>query len=344
MSAEMAPATPIPDESGRELRYRPFQVTFYPKSPNGDEEVVVVSRMVFNLTVGAAERVQGAQVSIIGGIIDENLTGFQGATVFNITQGNAGYFQAAGIFNITGGRLSGGQTASVFNIAGGGVTGFQGSAVFNIAGGDVIGGQLSLLNIAGDVTGGQVGLVNIAQKVAGVQIGLVNIAEENTGIGIGLFTYSSNGIHNFEISQSTDKFSRLAFKFGTKYFYTILMGGYNFFDEQNEYCYGAGWGGHLPIGRFFIDLDAILISRSGMSTGMSDVPYLRTLLPQVRVKAGFTIFNGVSIFGGMNVDFYSPYLFYNPDVVRDFMVEIPLPYTTETCKLVPSFFFGVQIF
>jgi hypothetical protein len=287
----------------------------------------------------------GFQSAAVFNYTGKNMSGAQLGGAASITEGTFGGFQGAGVFNITGESFGGCQLAGAFNIAQGSMSGFQGAGVFNYTGGAVAGAQLSMVNIAGDVAGAQVGVVNIAKKVDGVQIGLFNIAEENTGLAIGLFSYSKNGIHDFEIWHDTGNFSQVAFKFGTKYFYSIVLGGYNFV-EENDWLWnlGFGIGAHLPVGRFFLDIDVLASKQFEESLGWDNFFSIHSLLPRMRLKGGFSIFRGFSIFAGVELQMYHPYLYYRSDLVEDFIFELPVDDMAETCKFVPRFFIGIQIF
>jgi hypothetical protein len=284
------------------------------------------------------------------------------STIFNISRGDTTGGMLAGIFNIcdySNSEIHGAQVAGIFNYTGTTLYGFQASAIFNYSGKDLYGLQASGffnsntntygaqisagVNTTKALYGAQIGLVNLAEEAHGVQIGLVNIAEENDGLAIGLFNYAKNGIHNFEIWFDQDMNSSLGFKFGTKYFYSIVLGGYNFKSDNDLWQFGVGWGVQIPIQDFYIDCDVLFTSMHSKDLDLS-VPFEKTLLPHVRLKAGFTLFNMIGLFAGVDFQFHSPYMYYDASIVNQAIFEYPSDFHNgQNTKVVPRFFFGVQL-
>jgi hypothetical protein len=344
------------------LQTRFFRFTFFPSIlARIDSNILVTNHLVLNLTVGRAQNVTGVNMSLIGGIIDRRLDGFAGSTIFNIITGGmtgaavASVFnigggdqlgvQAAGVFNIANGTLSGLQTAGVFNIADGALSGVQAAGVFNIAGGSMTGVQAAgVFNVAGDVNGVQVGVVNIAKKVSGVQVGVVNISDDTDGFAIGLINIEKNGIHNIEVWHDTGNMSCAAFKLGTKISYGIVMAGYDFIDPNPSWFYGLGIGFRLPIETFFIDLDAVLLSRFRTSQDIFTTDSMTTLLPQLRLKTGVKLFGFLGVYAGVSLQFFIPGLLYDPALMTDTLFSFTAPGTTQPVNVVPKFFIGIQLF
>ncbi len=207
------------------VSYAPFGFSVMPFAGTGIEPRTVYN-FSFNLLVGSAYGIRGAQLGSILSITEDKLTGIQASGVgniiegdlrglqyagvfnmvggetmglqwsgiFNMAQGEIAFLQAAGVFNMTEQALKGVQAAGVFNISEGKLTGFQMSGVFNIAEAPILGAQISgVFNTAKVVSGAQVGMVNISENVDGTQVGLINIASGQVrGAQIGLVNISKD--------------------------------------------------------------------------------------------------------------------------------------------------------
>ncbi len=346
-----ADATPGPIEDAAPddysvLQFSPFRVTLFPaRVARLNSNVLVVNNVVINLTVGRAQAVAGADVSVLGSVIENDLSGYAGSTLFTIVNGNLGGAMTSGLFNIVNGRAGLVQAAGLFNVAGGDFAGAQLAGLFNVTGGTVSGAQAAgLFNRAGDVYGVQIGLVNAARKVSGVQIGLVNISEDNSGFALGLFNVEKNGIHDIEAWQDMGGFSNLAFKLGTKISYGMILGGCDFANGSGSWYAGAGFGFRIPIGSFFIDMDAAMLARFRTSQDPFATPLESALVPQARLKAGFKLFGAFAVFAGVSAQVYIPGLLYDPALMTEPMVSIPTGGSGLPVNIVPKAFFGIQLF
>ncbi len=123
--------------------------------------------------LGHSDAIRGVQLSLLGGIVQDDMRGLQLNPGFSLTYGTA-----------LGAQITGGV-----NMAMGGIRGLQLATAANISDGEMYGAQIALVNFAaGSVRGAQVGLVNWSrEKTHGAQVGLVNVAripERSTQVGL----------------------------------------------------------------------------------------------------------------------------------------------------------------
>jgi hypothetical protein len=253
------------------------------------------------------------QVSGIFNINDGDLKGGQASGVANINGGEILGVQASGAFNISGKELQGIQASGVFNINGGGVKGCQASGVFNIAGGAFQGVQASsIINVSGDLTGAQFGILNIASDVRGAQVGLVNISKNLQGVAVGLLNFAGNGLYHPMFWVDMNGVGYLGFQLGTDFFYTLFQGGTTLGDFGSVYAGGIGFGFHIPVHRFYLEVD--LSAKNTLQEGEEyeiiidgdDVTYgpdgraveQNISYPSLRTVAGFSIFDHLGVFCG----------------------------------------------
>lgn len=209
---------------------KPFQASIIPGiSTQGSMSGQVIHNVSFNLFGGYTGGVNGIE---IGGL-------------FNINRKDVKYFQGAGVFNVTGGSVTGFQGAGVTNAALGNLRGFQGAAVANYVKKDVRGVQVSgVSNMAGgELKGVQVaGVFNYATRNKGVQIGLINISDTSDGYSIGLINIVMKGYHKLAFSTNEVLNTNIAWKTGSRKFYSILQGGMNLGNNENDKAYSFGYG------------------------------------------------------------------------------------------------------
>jgi hypothetical protein len=204
------------------------------------------------------------------------------AGIGNISKGNTKGVQAAGVFNHVGGTLNGVQWAGVLNTAaktkainqsagcvnvaikgtiksqfagvanlGDTLQGVQASGVFNHAR-YVQGLQAAgVFNEAKEIKGVQAaGVFNVAKKVKGVQVGLINYADTLNGMQIGLLNFSRFGGYKvLELSSNEINPINIAFKSGSRKFYTIFQAGVGVGSKSNVWNYGFGLGTHKNLNR-----------------------------------------------------------------------------------------------
>jgi hypothetical protein len=216
---------------------RKFQWSIAPYvGNNGGLSGAIVNDVSLNLTVGYSKGNRGLEVAGIGNINRSNVSGLQAAPVFNIVGGRMSGLQFANIVNRTGALtgvqisslvnstdtiLRGGwQIAALSNHASKGRGGFQLSPVVNKNAHGRIGSQISTLVNVADTVGCQLGLINRSRHLRGFQIGLINVNDTVSGVVLGLVNITKKGYNAVELATFDGKFARLAYKTGTKSFYT----------------------------------------------------------------------------------------------------------------------------
>ncbi len=241
---------------------RPFQVSVVPGiSTHGKLGSQVINNFSLNIFGGFTAGTNGAE---IGGL-------------FNINQKNVQYFQSAGVFNIVGGSMKGMQVAGVTNLVLDSVTGFQSAGVGNYVKGKLTGMQVGgvynhvtdsmrgfqvagignfvrkasagvqvagVINISNQESRGVqiAGVFNYTKRLKGVQIGLINIADSSDGYSIGLINIILKGYHKLSLSTNELMWYNVAFKTGSRKFYSIIMAGMHPEKDQKLYAFGYGLG------------------------------------------------------------------------------------------------------
>ncbi len=216
---------------------RKFQWSVVPYlGNNGGLSGAVVNDVALNLTVGYSKGNRILEVAGLGNINRGDVSGIQIATLFNIVGGKMLGIQFANILNrsdaLNGAQLSGLmnstdtilrgglQIAALNNHASKGRGGFQVSTVVNKHAHGRIGSQISVVVNVADTVKMQVGLINRARHLKGLQIGLVNVNDSVSGVVLGLINVIKKGYNAAEIATFDGKFTRIAYKTGTKSFYT----------------------------------------------------------------------------------------------------------------------------
>jgi CarboxypepD_reg-like domain len=255
---------------------RRFQLSLLPYfGTNHAMSGSVINDFSLNATVGYSRGSRIMEFSGIGNFTKENAIGIQGSGVFNIVKGNVKGIQMAGVFNHVNDTLRGIQLGGVWNVATtayalnqsagvANITWFgnvksQFAGVMNIA--DTLNGvQASgVLNLTRDIKGAQLagvfsnaktvngvqisGILNRAHKIKGIQIGLINYADSLSGMQIGLINYAKNGGYNVvELSANELNSINIAYKSGTRKFYTAFSVGITPKSEGNIWTHGFGIG------------------------------------------------------------------------------------------------------
>ena len=163
---------------------------------------------------------------------------------------------AAGL-NRRGGRSRGAQLGAGANLAGD-YRGLQLSGGLNLARA-LDGAQIGVINVGGDLHGAQIGVVNVARHARGLQLGVVNVAEDSTA-SLGVLNLIKHGEHHLELWGSETIPLALSAKLGGRRCYGILTAGMNPGTDRLRSAYGAGLGVHTPLGRAFVDVDAMSLS------------------------------------------------------------------------------------
>lgn len=217
----------------------------------------------------AAGALRGAQVSLGMNAADGATEGVQFSSVLNRAEGAVTGAQLALGVNLARGALRGIQLGGVFNRAEVASMGIQASAGVNTAAAGIVGmqlggvtnwaesvrgGQASLFNQAGDVAGVQLGALNVARRITGFQFGLVNVADEARGAPFGLVNVIRDGQMHVEVFGSDLEPVNVAFKSGSRRFFTTLMVGGG---RTGHFLYGFGTGVHLGGEVLWLDTDLV---------------------------------------------------------------------------------------
>jgi hypothetical protein len=287
-------------------------------------------------------------VNWAGGDVDVAQLGF----AFNLGKGALRGAQLAGGFNWAGGDVAGAQLGGGFNLAGGFMRGVQLSGGFNHAGGEVRGVQLTggfnsagglsglqvaAINVAGDVRGAQVGVINVAKTVRGTQVGVLNIAEDVIGLPVGPFNWVAKGDKYLDYWASPQELVNLDFRFGSRYVYTLLMGGFESREEPQRWYLALGLGATLPFAPFALHAD---LSAGPSRKGFNLRPQ-RNVRGQLRVFLSWEIFSHLGVFAGGSLNTFVGWQ--GDDIEIRGVPQIMHAEYEDTERFWPSFFGGVQI-
>jgi len=312
-----------------DFTYRPVSISFVPGfSTNGSEWRSVSSNFSLNIIGGSIGRVHGVELGGVFNIVAEDVLGYQAAGVFNVIGGRFGGVQEAGVFNIVGDRFTGAQMAGVINVAGEEFGGAQMAGVINVVGDELRGAQLAgvgnvagegcvgtqaagvvnvcgerlsglqlsgVVNVAEAFSGAQVGLVNIAGSGRGLQLGLVNIAED-VDVPIGLVSIVEHGMFHANVWATEFAPVNVGIKTGSKTIYNVFMVGWQPDGESTRTFGGLGIGGHIPLNRFFVDIDLL---NHGVWTGPSWKEEIDSdLLSSLRLTGGWQVTDRLAVTAG----------------------------------------------
>lgn len=274
--------------------------------------------------------VTGTQLSVGGNVAGGDFFGIQSSVGVNVVRGMMEGAQLTVGANTVAGSVSGAQLSVGANVATGSVRGAQLSVGLNVAGGPVrgfqaavganvasevsglqlssgvsyarriSGGQLSIINVGGEVDGAQVGLVNVAGRVKGAQVGLLNVAGRTEGESVGLLSFVGNGQAHVQVWGSDVSLANVGLKLGGRHLYTLLTAGFTppLDGERRRYVFGAGFGGHIPLGRFYVDVDVVgstLHSRRMFEES-------EHVLGQLRLMAGWQVARRFAVYGGVTAN------------------------------------------
>ena len=236
----------------------------------------------------------GVQLSGVGNMVNGKASGLMAASGANIVRGNFIGLQGVVGLNTVVERMDGMQVAGFGNYAGE-TRGVQG-AIANVTGRAMNGLQVGLANVnLGQARGVQGGLVNYSRKIKGVSIGLVNIASEMDGAPIGLVNAIGNGMLAAGMWYEDTSVANFGVKMGSKTFYTIV--GLGFEPEgkdQDRSVTVLGIGGHIDLGRFWVDVD--LVSQSVNAD--PEIDNRVDIMPKLRVGVGFRLFQQLALVAG----------------------------------------------
>jgi len=249
------------------------QFTFaYPLGTNGVDAINVSNEFSFNLLYGVNGGLDGLE---IGGLANYN-------------HGEVHGMQLAGVANINKERTNGLMWAGGFNLTFEETRGVQ-LADFNVA--------------AGDFTGVQAGVVNYAGRMRGVQLGVINIVgEDNGAIPIGLINVVRGGYYALEWVSSEALYTNLNYKMGVEHFYTIFKLGYSWYDDNDTYSIGLGFGSMFTLAeKHKISMDLSLNQIVFNEEWDSDHNYLTKFDLSYRYSLG----EHVSLIAGPSLNWYA---------------------------------------
>ena len=270
-----------------------------------------------HLSLGAvswAGAVDGLELSMVGGLVEQDLDGFQasgginlvagrvdgfqGAGGANIVAGEVDGFQGAGGVNITADRMDGVQLAGGANLVRGELDGFQGAGGANVVAGHVDGVQMAGgVNMADGVEGSQMGTINVStDDVEGVQIGVINVARDSD-VSLGLINIIYEGRTHIDLWATEAGFMNGALKHGGRYFHYIYGAGLRPDGDCSQWALTLGAGGHAPLtDRLFLDGD-VLVSHLSPKEGFL---VATNELATGRAVAGFQLFDRLALTAGLS--------------------------------------------
>ena len=360
-------------ETPRHYSYRPVSIAFVPGfSTNGPAARYVSSNLSLNIIGGNLGRLHGVELGGVFNLEEDEVVGYQSAGVFSIVNGGFTGLQQAGVFNIVGGGFAGVQQAGVINVVDGGFRGAQMAGVVNVADGSFVGAQMAgvtnvagegfggaqfagvvniaaeqasglqlsgVVNVAEEFSGAQIGVVNIAEKSRGLQLGLVNIAED-AEVPIGLVSIVEHG--QFHVNAWATEFSPLnvGIKTGSRTVYNVFMVGWRPRGDSTRLYAGLGIGGHIPLKRFFVDIDVL---SHGVYTGPDWSPEGGSdLLSSLRLTGGWQLNDVLALTAGPTV---SVWVSDREDGSRVPFYDMPLfkSHGSENVRIWPGFTVGLQI-
>jgi len=272
--------------------------------------------------------VEGVQASGIFNHAGSYVRGVQAAGIINFTMGDVTGVQGAGILNFARGDVERVQGAGIANFSGGNVHGLQAAGIINFAGGEVQGLQAAgIFNCAREMQGVQAGLVNINNGGKGAMFGLVNVSKSEDTVSFGLVNIMKNGILHPSVYIDDMLFTNIGFRSGSKHFYTILSAGTrgdnspgDIFDRDgNRYFISrVGFGYEYSINKFFIDIDIsagniYMVNINGDNWNVYKDGDFSTQICQLRLTAGYKVFEHLGIFGGISYDYFYRWQDTSPD-------------------------------
>ena len=272
----------------------------------------VINKYSINATVGYSAGNRVLEFGGLGNINRGNVTGLQIASLLNVVKYDMRGLQIAGVVNkvrenrglqiagITNAAdiLRGVQMSVINNYAGQSKGGVQVAGIVNKVANGKTGIQVSGIVNNADTVGVQIGLINSANKVRGLQLGFINVSDTMSGIVLGFFNVVKKGYHVLEVSANEGVFVNVAYKTGTRKFYTNYIGSVRVdsgaFWEKPLWGVGLGFGSCIPLSKkVSLTLDATVQHMSfGQITKKLNNKLLRfvpALNLQVSKKMGISI-------------------------------------------------------
>lgn len=227
----------------------------------------IVNNWSFNATVGYSKGNNILELGGVGNINQGNVKGIQIGGIFNIAKSRVKALQVSGVINRTR-HFSGLQISGITNYSDTILRGAQLSGInsyteigkkntWQIAGmvnktekGRTALQMSSIVNRA-DTVGVQIGIINNANRLKGLQLGLINIADTASGVLLGLINVVKKGYHVLEISSNDVTYGNIAYRTGTRWFYTIYTAGGQprINNRTNILSGGIGLGSSIWLGK-----------------------------------------------------------------------------------------------
>jgi hypothetical protein len=223
--------------------------------------------------------------------------GVQLAGIANASAKGTTNVQVAGIANAAH-HTAGAQVAGIANASVKGTVNAQVAGIANVA-------QSAKLQAAGianaaDTSRCQVGLVNAARK-AGVQVGLVNVCDTSDGVMVGLVNVARRGgLYELEIGADPIDQLNLAYRMGTKKFYTLAELSYRW--DERQWLSGVGVGTQITLPKSWsLNVEgaskSILTNPPWKDNGLN-------MLAQARVTAAKQLTKHLAVFAGPTLYVY----------------------------------------
>jgi hypothetical protein len=222
-----------------------------------------------NVVSGSFHGVQQAgAVNIVG----HDLYVLQQSGAFSMAVGNVYGCQMAGGACIAMAGLAGAQLAGGANVCAGFAAGLQVAGGANVSrdftgaqvagGANLVNGRADGLQLAGGVNfcrefrGAQIAPVNITEEGRGLQLGVVNVAD-HIDVPVGIVNIIRTGQFHIDAWTSEAAMVNVGLKTGSRYVYSVVSFGLHPTGDTSLLLAGLGLGGHIPLNRFFVDVDAI---------------------------------------------------------------------------------------
>ncbi len=323
----------IIEKNIRDSFQRKWQLAFVtPVSSNGTLSGLVTNMVSLNVLAGyngglngvefgglvniLRHEMLGAQFAGLGNIVGGNVTGvqfgglfntdfanfkgFQGAGLLNHNYGDFSGVQAAGLYNYNNSLSDGVQLAGLLNGSRGGMKGLQIAGIGNLAAksSDLV--QVAgVFNLANRINGGQIGVINIAGKINGFQLGIMNIADSSKGLAIGIINFIKDGTHQLEMSMNEMSQYGLAYRSGTKTFYSNIMVTTQLpmLDTNTLMSCGFGVGTRIKISNTFCVTLDVASHQQTFNFRSESLNLMSRLNANLEIK----LIKGVAVFGGVSL-------------------------------------------
>jgi hypothetical protein len=178
-------------------------------------------------------------------------------------------------------------------------TGAQVSGGANLVNGRAEGLQLTGgVNFAREFRGAQVAPVNVTEEGRGLQLGVVNIADD-VDVPVGVVNIVRTGQFHVNVWTSEAAVVNLGLQTGSRHIYSIINLGLHPDGDSSLLIAGLGIGGHIPLNRFFLDIDEVTSSvccwpHWFWTESADDYRFLTSL----RVTAGWQVTDNIAIVAG----------------------------------------------